>query len=51
MDTPKPESTASQVPASARAALAALVELRDELQKMHAELEYLRLMLRLNARD
>lgn len=39
MDTPKPASTASQVPASARAALSALVELRDELQKMHAELE------------
>ncbi|WP_200231897.1 hypothetical protein [Rubrivivax gelatinosus] len=51
MDTPQPGTTASQVPASARTALAALVELRDELQKMHAELEYLRLMLRVGARN
>ncbi|MCK7494892.1 MAG: hypothetical protein MZW92_30090 [Comamonadaceae bacterium] len=36
--------------APARDPLATLVELRDELQKMHAELEYLRLMLRLAAR-
>ena len=44
MDTPATPTVPARDP------LEALIALRDELQKMHAELEYLRLMLRIAAR-
>jgi hypothetical protein len=43
--------TPSPQPAPAQASLTALIALRDQMQQLHAELEFLRLMLVLQKRQ
>jgi hypothetical protein len=46
----EPKPTPSPQPDAAQASLAALIALRDQMQQLHAELEFLRLMLALQKR-
>jgi hypothetical protein len=48
--SPTPTPSPSQQPPSARTSLPALIALRDQMQQLHAELEYLRLMLAIQKR-
>jgi hypothetical protein len=50
--TPQPQDAEASTPPlpDAAARLQALVGLRDELQRLHAELEFVRLMLKLRAK-
>jgi hypothetical protein len=51
MESPSsPSPSPSSLPQSAQASLSALIALRDQMQQLHAELEYLRLMLALQKR-
>jgi hypothetical protein len=46
----KPSPSPSSQPQPAQASLSALIALRDQMQQLHAELEYLRLMLAIQKR-